>query len=87
MSPAQADAAGSQTGSDWRCFSIINRMQKQLDLSSYLDCLYKANTHLYPFIIIGQKNWSFAGQGLNYYHCHSRWMLSIFPGQGLLGCR
>lgn len=87
MSIVQADAAGSQTGSDWRRFSIICGMQKQVALSAYLGWLYKANTHLHLFLIVGQKSWPFAREGLNYYHCHTRWVFSIFPGEEVLGCR
>lgn len=87
MSTVQADAAGSQTGSDWRRFSIINGMQKQLELSAYLGWLYKANIHLHLFLIVGQKSWSFARQGINYYHSHSGWVFSILSGQEVLGCR
>lgn len=82
-STVQAEAAGSQTGSDWRCFSIINRMQKQLEFSAYLGCLYKANNYLHLFFIVGQKSWSFPR--LNYYHCHSGWVLSVLPGKEVLG--
>lgn len=63
VSTVQADAAGSQTGSDWRCFSIISGMQKQPGLSANLGWLYRANNQLHLFLIVGQKSWSFAREG------------------------